>query len=192
LRAYCPVRGAVQVWKYLATLVSSRRSASLGRNDIGSAYPEFNVIIESNVLVRVEPAAGERSTTTPEGFLVGRRTVNPYLGQSRKLAILVVASLCACSVCDRQEVARTRSSLGEVAKVMSVDCGATTDFATNVQVDEQVVLALRGKSAPSVRWAGGGRTLIVTVDQSLPERDLFQKSTRTREAGIVIERGSSR
>jgi hypothetical protein len=82
--------------------------------------------------------------------------------------------------------------LGEVAKVSTVDCGATTDFATNVQVDDQVVLAVRGKSAPSVRWAEDGRTLIVTVDPSLPQRDLFLKSPRTREAGVVVERGSPR
>ncbi|HEX4383956.1 MAG TPA: hypothetical protein VH083_13445, partial [Myxococcales bacterium] len=61
--------------------------------------------------------------------------------------------------------------MGEAAKVSSADCGATTDFATNVQVDEQVVLAVRGKSAPAIRWAEDGRTLVVTVDPALPQRD---------------------
>ena len=50
------------------------------------------------------------------------------------------------------------------------------------------VLALRGKSAPLVRWAADGRTLTVTISSSVSPSDVFPKILKTREALVVIER----
>jgi hypothetical protein len=107
---------------------------------------------------------------------------------------LLTAQL-ACSTCDKQQLSAAVSPLGEEAHVLSVDCGATTDFATNVEVGQGFrkidIIALRGKNVPSVRWADNGHTLIVSIPSSIEERDIFSKGKKTRYANVIIERARS-
>jgi hypothetical protein len=107
-------------------------------------------------------------------------------------ALLLGLSLLArCSLCSETERSQTVSSRGDRATVLVRDCGATTDFATVVQVGrlfKTEVVAVNGRPELAVKWSLDGATLTVTIPNGLLDKDLFVKRRQVRNVRVVIER----
>jgi len=98
----------------------------------------------------------------------------------------------AACFCDKRTVAEIESPQGTKARVSSVDCGATTDFAMNVEVSgfigSTLVLGTRGTEAPSIQFIDGGKTLPITVPKSIPDRSIYPYTDQTHGVNVVIRR----
>jgi hypothetical protein len=100
--------------------------------------------------------------------------------------------LCAgCSVCSDTELQRATSVRGERASVILRDCGATTDFATVVQVGgywRTAVVAVKGREEVVPLWSADGTELQVRIPGSVDSRDVFRKATEAKGVRIVVQR----
>jgi hypothetical protein len=100
--------------------------------------------------------------------------------------------VCAgCSVCSDTEIKQTTSVRGERATVIVRDCGATTDFATVVQVGgywKTAVVAVKGREDVVPLWSADGTELQVRVPVSVNSSDVFVKAIEAKGVRIVVQR----
>jgi hypothetical protein len=110
---------------------------------------------------------------------------------STAAVILGLSLLVGCPLCSETELSRILSSQGTRATVSIRDCGATTDFATLVQVGGLLktdVLAVNGRPELALKWSPDGGTLTITIPGSVLEKDLFVKTRQVRKVSVVIAR----
>jgi hypothetical protein len=109
-----------------------------------------------------------------------------------RYATIGLSLFSAGCLCDKRTLAEIESQQGVKARVLSVDCGATTDFAMNVEVGGfiggTVVLATRGTEQPSVEFVDGGKTLLVSVPRSVPDRHVYPHASVADGVKIVVRR----
>jgi hypothetical protein len=70
------------------------------------------------------------------------------------------------------------------------DCGATTDFATVVQVGgywKTSVVAVKGREEVVPLWSADGTELQVRVPGSVNRGDVFVKATEAKGVRIVVQ-----
>lgn len=96
----------------------------------------------------------------------------------------------ACSVCSETEVNSSVSGHGDRATVIVRDCGATTDFATVVQVGsfrKTDVVAVRGKVPLALTW-NDATVLAVQIPKAVSGRDIFPGPSKVGAVRIMLER----
>jgi hypothetical protein len=105
--------------------------------------------------------------------------------------LLIIALSTAC-LCEKLTLTEIKSPDGVKARVLSVDCGATTGFAMNVEVGgfigSTVVLGTRDTEAPSLEFTDGGKTLVITVPKSTPDKYVYPYASEAHGVKVVVRR----
>jgi hypothetical protein len=111
---------------------------------------------------------------------------------TRLSAVLLGLSLLpGCSLCGETQRSQTVSSRGDRATVLVRDRGATTDFATVMQVGgffKTDVVAVNGRPELAVKWSPDGAALTITIPRSVRDKDLFVKTRQVGDVSVAIER----